>query len=89
MSDVSTLKLSALVLIAALSACKTTQAPVPVRTAEPVQVFEPEPVVAPPPAPQPVYVEPDYTTLPGHSSVTTPVPVEPVDVQDMGPVIPN
>ena len=87
MTRANFLRFIALVLFATLAACKTTQPPAPVRPAAPVQVFEPEPVAVPTPAPQPVYVEPDYTTLPGHSSVTTPVPVEPVDVQDMGPVI--
>jgi hypothetical protein len=87
MTRANFLRFIALVLFVALTACKTTQPPAPVRVAAPVQVFEPEPVAVPTPAPQPVYVEPDYTTLPGHSSVTTPVPVEPVDVQDMGPVI--
>ena len=80
-------RLAALAALASLSACKTTQPAAPVAVVpKPAAVYvpAPEPVVA---APAPVYVEPDYTTLPGHSSYTTAVPVEPVDVQEMGPVI--
>lgn len=74
-----------------LSAC-AMQAPAPVsRSAPPAVIFAPEPAPEPivvAPAPVPLPPAPDYTTLPGHSSVTTPVPVEPVDVEGLGPVIP-
>ncbi len=79
----------AVALIAGLmmSACKTTQPPAPARIVlapAPVRVVEPTPppVVAPPP----VIVAPDYTWLEGHSSRSVPVPVEPVEVEDIGPV---
>lgn len=83
----SRLYLTAICLLAGLSSCKTTQPPAPIAAApEPVQIYEPQAVIeAPAPAPQPI-IAPDYTTLPGHSSVTTPVPVEPVEVEGLGPV---
>jgi len=83
----------ALVLFASLSACAATQPPAPISAPLPTAVFvpppsqnlpAPQPSLAPAP---PVYVAPDYTTLEGHSSYTTPVPVEPVDIEEMGPVI--
>lgn len=74
---------------AVLGACAVTPAPT---AAAPVPAVlsapAPQPVAAPAPAPPPpVYTAPDYTTLPGHSSVTTPVPVDPIDVEGLGPVI--
>jgi len=85
MTKANLVRFMLLVIFAGLTACKTTQPPAPVRAPEPVRVVVPAPTPAPPPAP--VYVEPDYTLLDGHSSRTTPMPVEPVDVQEMGPVI--
>ena len=80
-----------LVSVASLSACAVTQPPAPVSAPPPQAVFVPQPaVIAPEPAPAPpppVYTAPDYTSLEGHSSYTTPVPVAPVDVEEMGPVI--
>lgn len=87
MTKSNMIRFIALVLFASLTACQTTQPPAPIHAPAPAAVYVPEPVAAAPaPVPAPVYVEPDYTTLPGHSSYTTPMPVEPVDVQDMGPV---
>lgn len=82
---------AALVVFASLSACKTTQPPEPkpVAAPAPAVVYVPEAVAAPAPAPNPVYVEPDQRWLPGHSSYTTPVPVDPVEVDELGPVIPE
>ncbi len=90
MTKVNLLRFILLAMFASLTACSTTQPPIPVMAnPQPTAVYVPEPVIvapAPTPAP-PIYVAPDYTTLEGHSSYTTPVPVEPVEVQEMGPVI--
>ena len=81
----------AIALIGALmmSACKTTQPPAPARIiALPVRVVEPTPppVVAPPPVVVSTDSGPDYTWLEGHSSRSVPVPVQPVEVEDIGPI---
>ena len=89
MTKLNFLRFALLVVFASLTACMTAPPPLPVPAPTPAAVYVPEPAVEPVPAPvpEPVYVAPDYTTLEGHSSYTTPVPVEPVEVQDMGPVI--
>lgn len=70
-----------------LCACKTTSLPEPIPAPPPAAVYVPEP--APAPEPEPVSAAPDQRWLPGHSSYTTPVPVEPVLVDELGPVIPE
>ncbi len=82
------IRFAALVVFASFTACKTTQPPEVIAVPEPAAVYVPEPVVAAPePVPEPIITAPDQRWLPGHSSYTTPVPVEPVDVDEMGPVI--
>lgn len=86
------LRCFAIAASAMLAACAATQPPAPVQARLPAEAAAvPPPIAVVPaaamPAPPPVYAAPDYTTLDGHSSYTTPVPVEPVDVQEMGPVI--
>lgn len=77
-------------LLTLLAACQTTQPAAPIPVTEAVRVYAPEPTpVMPAPEPEPVYVEPDQRWLPGHSSYTTPVPVDPVEVDELGPVIPE
>lgn len=84
-------RFAALVMFVSLAACQTTQPPepMPVAAPAPAVVYVPEPVATPAPEPEPVYVEPDLRWLPGHSSYTTPVPVDPIDVDELGPVIPE
>lgn len=82
------IRFTVLGLFASLCACKTTQPPVAVTKPAPTAVYVPEPVAQPAPTPEP-YVAPDERWLPGHSSYTTPVPVDPVEVDDLGPVIPQ
>ena len=72
-----------------LCSCQTTSLPEPIPAPTPAAVYVPEPAPAPKPEPEPVSAAPDQRWLPGHSSYTTPVPVEPVLVDELGPVVPE